>query len=135
MFMQQRVMSWCLVIEEEDVFSRCTDFVNTGRPVYKCVAARCAPVSGIASLVLTDWPHRVTGEDVLDVGQEQFLVLLLMIDSQQNEGAQFWILACRVSSSDSIDVSTCALYAMISASVGRDNNPRFGLACIWPAEK
>jgi hypothetical protein len=85
MFLQQRVMSWCLVIEEE-VLSRCADPMNTRRSVYKCVAASCSRF-WYRELGTNGWSHRVAGEDVLDVGQEQFLVLLFVVDTKKNEGA------------------------------------------------
>ena len=43
-----------------------------------------------------DWPNRVTGKNVLDIGQKQFLVLLLMIQTKLNECRDLRISPCVV---------------------------------------
>ena len=79
--------------------------------------------------------ERVLREDVFDIGDEQFLMLLLVMNSEGEDRLDFVeeVLRRRRLTRSSIDRSIAARYRYVSSTVGREIKPRRSRRCMSPA--
>ena len=124
--LSQRAMLRRLVVEMKAV-ALVPDQMDAGRDI------------GIATLagrrrhrpaIVINRMGRVLRKGMQDVGQQQFLMLLLVMqpDLEDREKSQRAVVSSAISISRSTAASTCARYAATSCAFGRVISPRSGRA-------
>ena len=77
--------------------------------------------------------QRIAPEGVLDVGQQQLLMLLLVLQAELDQLGQLGIAVTAEQLADGV-VDIAPVGAAPASSDGRESRPRCGRACIGPTD-